>query len=79
MAVVTSRELNHDLGAAKRAAAREPVVITDRGEPAFVLMSIAEYRRITGQRGSLVHQLRATDDLVFTPARAEIEIKVPEL
>ena len=33
---LTSRELNHDLGRAKRAARTGPVFITDRGKPAHV-------------------------------------------
>ena len=45
---LTSRELNQDVGRAKRAAQSGPVFITDRGRPAHVLMTIAEYRRLTG-------------------------------
>ena len=43
MATITAREFNRDVSAAKRQADHGPVVITDRGQPAFVLMSIAEY------------------------------------
>jgi len=42
----TSREFNQDTARAKRAAEKGPVFITDRGEPAYVLMSIAEFRRL---------------------------------
>lgn len=45
VATFTSREFNQDTARAKRAAARGPVFITDRGEPAYVLMSIEEFRR----------------------------------
>jgi len=38
----TSREFNHDTGAAKRASAHGPVYITDRGRPAHVLLTIEE-------------------------------------
>jgi prevent-host-death family protein len=58
VSVVSSREFNRDVGAAKRAAAAEPVFITDRGDPAFVLLSIAEYRRLTERGLSLVERLR---------------------
>ena len=44
---VSSREFNQDVSAAKRAADREPVIVTDRGEPAYVLMTIEEYRRLS--------------------------------
>jgi prevent-host-death family protein len=40
----TSREFNQDTARAKRAAEQGPVFITDRGRPAFVLMSIDDYR-----------------------------------
>ena len=48
MTTMTSREFNRDSGAAKRAAADGPVLITDRGEPAHVLMTFRDYRRLTG-------------------------------
>jgi PHD/YefM family antitoxin component YafN of YafNO toxin-antitoxin module len=43
---ISSREFNRDRGSAKRAAESGPVFITDRGKPAHVLLSIAEYRRL---------------------------------
>lgn len=36
---LSGRELNQDLGRAKRAANEGPVIITDRGRPAHVLLS----------------------------------------
>jgi len=33
MTTMSAREFNHDVSAAKRAATREPVIITDRGVP----------------------------------------------
>jgi len=33
MTMMTAREFNRDVSAAKREASRGPVVITDRGEP----------------------------------------------
>lgn len=62
----SSREFNRDVSAAKRAAAKEPVVITDRGEPAFVLISIDEYRRMKGRR-NIVEILQANDEIEFEP------------
>jgi prevent-host-death family protein len=49
MAVTTisSREFNQDTGKAKRAAQSGPVVITDRGRPSHVLLTIAEYEQIS--------------------------------
>jgi prevent-host-death family protein len=45
---LTSREFNQRASEAKKAADRGPVFITDRGRPAHVLLSIAEYQRLTG-------------------------------
>lgn len=66
-----SREFNQDVGKAKRAAEKAPVLITDRGKPAFVLMKYADYERLLGKRPSLADQLnhQETKDLDFEPAR----------
>lgn len=48
MPVLTSREFNQDVARAKRAADEGPVIITDRGRPAYVLMRHETYRRLTG-------------------------------
>lgn len=44
--VMTSREFNQDTAKAKRAAAKGPVFITDRGRPSHVLLSKEEYDRL---------------------------------
>lgn len=49
MATVSAREFNQDVSAAKRAADHEPLIVTDRGKPAYVLMTIDEYRRLTAR------------------------------
>lgn len=79
MTVMSAREFNRDVSAAKRAASRGPVVITDRGEPAYVLLSIDEYHRF-GERGaSLVERLSMDDDLDIEFEPVGIELRVPEL
>lgn len=45
---VTSREFNQRISRAKRAAVDGPVVSTDRGQPAYVLLSHDAYRRLIG-------------------------------
>lgn len=64
---LSSRELNQDLGRAKRAARKGPVIITDRGKPAHVLLSIEEYERLTGSRRTLAETL-------YMPGAEDIEI-----
>ena len=44
----SSRDFTRDVSAAKRAALEGPVFITDRGRPAYALLKIEEYYRITG-------------------------------
>ncbi len=50
---ISSRTLNQDIGRAKRAARLGPVVITDRGRPAFVLLRYEAYRQLAGKRPSI--------------------------
>lgn len=78
---LSSREVNQDLGRAKRAASQGPVIITDRGRPAHVLLSIEEYRRLTGARRSIVEALSmpGLSETEFVPPRVDIEGRVPDL
>lgn len=61
MHLVTSREFNQDVGQAKRLARVEPVVVTDRGRPTHVLLSIDAYRRLSGQQETMVELLAAPE------------------
>jgi prevent-host-death family protein len=71
---LSSRELNHDVSSAKKAAQKGPVVITDRGRPSHVLMTYDEFQRLTGKRRSLVEALAmpGLSDIDFDPPRARI-------
>lgn len=70
---LTSREFNQDASRAKKAASSGPVFITDRGRPAHVLLSIEEYRRLTGGQMTLAEALAQPEvpDFEFTPPRAK--------
>jgi hypothetical protein len=57
MKVVSSREFNQDVSAAKRFARVEPVFVTDRGRPTHVLMSIDQFRQLSGERPSIIDLL----------------------
>ena len=61
MKVITSRDFNQDVSSAKRAARIEPVFVTDRGKPSHVLLCIEDWRRLSGERESLVDLLSAPD------------------
>lgn len=76
---MSAREFNQDVSAAKREATRGPVVITDRGEPAFVLLSIEEYRRLSDGGEDLVERLSMDDDIDVEFEPLGLELKVPDL
>jgi hypothetical protein len=44
MKTFSSRQFNQHVGAAKKAALAGPVVITDRGKPTHVLLSVEDYK-----------------------------------
>ncbi len=70
MKLLTSREFNRDVSHAKRAAQGEPVLITDRGQPTHVLMSIAEYRRLTGEGENILELLAMREAVALDAADA---------
>ena len=70
MKLLSSREFNRDVSLAKRAAQVEPVLITDRGQPTHVLMSIGEYRRLTGEGESILELLAMPDSVAIDAADA---------
>ncbi len=65
---LSSRAFNQDASGAKRAAAKGPVFITDRGRPAHVLMTIEDYQRLSGGGVSLAQALVQESDFDFEPA-----------
>lgn len=68
---LSSREFNQDASGAKRAASKGPVIITDRGRPAHVLLTIEAYQKLTQKSASLVDLLAMPDaaDVAFDPPR----------
>ena len=69
---ISSRDFNQDAGGAKKAADRGPVIITDRGRPAHVLLSFADYERLLGRGPSL-------SDALAMPGGGEIDFEPPRL
>lgn len=68
---LSSRQFNQDASKAKKAAIAGPVFITDRGRPAHVLLTFAEYKKLTG-----VHTKIA--DLLAMPGTADIDLEISE-
>lgn len=73
MTSVSAREFNQDVSYAKRKAGEGPVVITDRGEPAFVLLSIDDYRKISGSNEGWVSRLQMEEDIDLEDVRLDFE------
>jgi len=69
---LSGREFNQDVARAKRAAEGGPVIITDRGSPAFVLQRYDDWRQQTGARQG-VSLLEALSDT----ASADVEFEPP--
>jgi prevent-host-death family protein len=68
----SSRTFNQHINEAKKAAAKGPVIITDRGKPSHVLLNITDYERITGSLPKIA-------DLLTLPGVEEIELNLPRL
>ncbi|PXX58589.1 prevent-host-death family protein [Pseudomonas sp. LAMO17WK12:I10] len=65
---ISSREFNQDTSGAKKASRNGPVIITDRGRPAHVLLSIEDYEKLSGLNTSIV-------DMLVMPEALEIDFE----
>lgn len=81
MKTMTSREFNQDASGAKRAAKNGPVIITDRGKAAHVLLSMEDYERLKGVGtatiGEMLH-MPGLAEIDFDPPKAGIDLKPAE-
>ncbi|MFC0388197.1 type II toxin-antitoxin system Phd/YefM family antitoxin [Muricoccus vinaceus] len=78
---LTSREFNQDTGRAKKAAGHGPVVITDRGRPAHVLLSFEDYQRLRGTPTGIADLLAmpGDEDIDFDPAPIRLGLQPADL
>lgn len=60
--IITSRDFNRDVSAAKRAAERGPVTITDHGRPSHVLLTAEEFDRLSGKQELMGDRLWKNQD-----------------
>jgi prevent-host-death family protein len=75
---VSGRAFNQGIAQARRAARNGPVIITDRGRPAQVLMSFEAYQRLTGGLISLADALAQPGGLT-QPEGADVPFDPPRL
>ena len=66
--ILSGRKFNQDVSGAKRAANNGPVIITDRGEPAYVLLRHEDYRRLVGGGPTI-------RDMLDQPGMADIDFE----
>jgi prevent-host-death family protein len=69
---MTSREFNQSASEAKKASLNGPVFITDRGKPSHVLLSIEEYRKLSGGVTTLADALAQRGDV-------DVDFEVPRV
>jgi len=70
----SSREFTRDVSAAKRAAEKGPVFITDRGRPAYALLRIEDYYKLQGQPTKSLLEVMNT-----IPGGEAIDFEAPNL
>lgn len=78
MHIMTSRQFNQHVGQAQRTAQKAPVFITNRGKTAYVLLSKAEYDRLTQSQQNLAELLACNDDMDLPIERANIQLREVE-
>lgn len=80
--VMTSREFNQNTAKAKRAARKGPVYITERGRPAYVLISKEEHEKLKAgdEAGAYPGKRKfiSAAEALAHPESAHIDFEVPE-
>lgn len=75
---ISSRQFNQNVGQAQRAAQNEPVFITNRGIPTYVLLTKADYDRLIQSQPNLAELLACNDDVDLPIKRANIHLREVE-
>jgi prevent-host-death family protein len=77
--IMTSRQFNQDTARAKRAAAKGPVFITDRGRPSHVLITKEEYDRLEKRAAEPDKPFRSlAETLADNRPEADFDFEIPE-
>ena len=67
-----SGESNQGTSGTKRAVGQRPVVITERGEPAQVLLTFEQHNRLATNPQSITDLLGMSEEIEFEPPRAGV-------
>ena len=80
---VSSRDFTRDVSAAKRASVDGPVFITDRGRPAFALLKIDDYYRMSGKPApsllEVMDGIAGGENIDFDPPRLNLQVQAASL
>jgi prevent-host-death family protein len=71
MTVMTNQEFKQNVSQAQKTAQTEPVIITNRGEPAYVLMTYTEYEKTLQSKS-----VRSGLDALMSLDAADIELEL---
>jgi len=76
LTTLSSRQFNQDIMSAKRAARDGPVVITVRGHPEHVLLSMDDYKKLTQKKRSILEAIatHTSEYVEFEPSGLEFEV-----
>lgn len=74
---LSADRFDRDTGAARQAARSGPVIITEDGRPAQVLLSFDDYRRLKGEGSSVIHETAEADlaDIEFEAPRMRLSMR----
>lgn len=79
VATMTSRQFNQDTARAKRMALQRPVFIKTRGEVSHVLLTKADFDRLSAGSGSGPQKpRRSLAEVLAQPGGEDIEFEAPE-
>jgi len=74
--MMTAREFNQHVSRAKRAANDGPVIITERGQPAYVLLRHEEYE---AAKPKLTARPRNALDALTDPNASDFDVDFPRM
>jgi prevent-host-death family protein len=76
---MSSREFNQNTGKAKQAADHGPLVITDRGEPAYVLMRYEDFDKLVPVSEHAARKMTLAEALHDPRPEADVDFEFPRL
>lgn len=70
MKTISSKDFNQHASEVKKVANQEPVMITNRGKPGHILLSVQDYKKLTGTCPKIT-------ELLAMPGSEDIDLEIP--